>query len=303
MLSQSRICVQRFHADERAHSTLVQALANPVQRAIFLANSYWDLGTTITISFIETDSPPQWYPIETIVDEARALNETIDPLEYRVRNMDPITAIQTVVNERVAPEVKGLKLTFVDSAGMLRVRLFAGGGSSSLIGTQSLTAPADEHTITFGWLDVATIIHEFSHALGMLHEHQNPSGGIKWRKSVVYAWAEETQGWDKQTTDLNILDTYSMNQITGSVFDPRSIMLYFFPANFTLNGVSTKQNLHYSDTDKLWLNSIYPEQGPRVFPETQLVEPVPKHNKWPYIVLGLTLLFIFLVYLVWTRAK
>ena len=301
-LRQSRICVQRFHADERRHMQhAINMAQSEVQRAIFQKDSLWDIGTTITISFIDTDSPPQWYSINLIQQEAKQVGEVVDPLEYEVRNMHPIDAIQRIVHERVAPEVPGLQLVFVDTEGMLRVRLFEGGGSSSLIGTQSLSAPLDEHTITFGWLDVATIVHEFSHALGMLHEHQNPSGGIQWNKPVVYAWAEETQGWDKDVTDRNIIDTYATNQINGSVFDPQSIMLYFFPANFTLNNIGTKQNLHYSKTDKQWLNSMYPANGPRQLGPLQLVkdQPVKMASYWPWIILVFAFIFLLLVYIFW----
>jgi len=73
----------------------------------------------------------------------------------------------------------------------------------------------------------------------------------------VYAWAAQTQGWDEETTDTNILNTYASNQITGSVYDPKSVMLYFFPASLTLNGVGTKQNLRYSETDLKYLASTY----------------------------------------------
>jgi hypothetical protein len=106
-------------------------------------------------------------------------------------------------------------------------------------------------------------MHEFSHALGMLHEHQNPRGGIQWNKPLVYEWAQQTQGWDHETTDTNILDSYSENQITGSIFDPMSVMLYFFPPELTLNNQGTSQNFRYSDTDKAWLNAQYPSHGAR----------------------------------------
>jgi hypothetical protein len=111
--------------------------------------------------------------------------------------------------------------------------------------------------MTFGWMDVGTIIHEFSHALGMLHEHQNPKGGIKWDKPAVYAWAAETQGWDQQTTDENILSPLPINEISGSPYDPKSIMAYFFPPELTLDGSSFTRNLRYSNTDYSWLAEKY----------------------------------------------
>jgi len=35
------------------------------------------------------------------------------------------------------------------------------------------------------WIDLGTVLHEFGHALGLIHEHQNPaSGGFKWNREV-----------------------------------------------------------------------------------------------------------------------
>lgn len=92
-----------------------------------------------------------------------------------------------------------------------------------------------------------------------IHEHQNPRGkGIDWNKPNVYAWAESTQGWDKATTDKNILNRYDITQINGSEFDPLSIMLYFFPAKLTNNDKGTAENLRISPTDAKWLAKEYP---------------------------------------------
>jgi hypothetical protein len=159
--------------------------------------------------------------------------------------------------ECVQPAVPKIKLKFVDREGMVRVRFQDKGGSSSLIGKGCLSASAGSFTMTFGWMDVATIIHEFGHALGMLHEHQNPAGGIKWNEEAVYAWAQQTQGWDQETTYENILKPYAANEISGSIFDPKSVMLYFFSGALTLNGVGTQRNMRMSETDLKYLASTY----------------------------------------------
>ena len=120
--------------------------------------------------------------------------------------------------------------------------------------------------MNFGWFDVPTTLHEFCHALGMIHEHQNPKGKtILWDKERVLRWAKETQGWDKETTDSNIIERYKMDEINGSTFDSKSIMLYFFPGNLVLDpntnqccGTGTNQNLMFSPYDVLYLNYNYP---------------------------------------------
>ena len=50
---------------------------------------------------------------------------------------------------------------------------------------------------------------------------------------------------------------YSENEINGSVYDPDSIMLYFYPPQLTLNNQGTKENLRLSETDKEWIVSTY----------------------------------------------
>jgi hypothetical protein len=110
-------------------------------------------------------------------------------------------------------------------------------------------------------------MHEFGHVLGMIHEHQNPRGkDIEWNKPEVYTWALSTQGWDKATTDTNIINHYKLDSINSSDFDPQSIMLYFFPPKLTLNNQGTSQNLRLSGLDVLWINKEY-TQGASVSPK------------------------------------
>lgn len=256
--SNVHLCVQRFHADNDVHANIhKQIIASDYSMAIFLRSALWNPNDTITISFLPMDPSmaPEWYPLS--IPEKVLTSQQMN-LEHQARAAPSLVdAIKLVVNEAVVPAVPKLHLKFVDQGGMVRVRLQKGGGSSSLVGKACLTAPSNEYTITFGWMDPGTIIHEFGHALGLLHEHQSPFGGIQWNRPAVYAWAQQTQGWDKETTDTNILDTYPSNEITGSIFDPKSVMLYFFPASLTLNNQGTTQNLRYSETDLKYLASTY----------------------------------------------
>ena len=259
-LSQYKICTERLHHAPFPYDHPI------IQQALFLKGVLWDLGTTITVSFIRTDDMPEWYDIAQ-VKGSLSPTQTLDPIELDARNLSPEKAIEKIIMDRLQPVVQGVHFKFVPSGGMLRVRLYKLGGSSSLVGTQSNTVPPQEHTITFGWLDVATIIHEFCHALGMLHEHSNPNGNtIDWNPDAVYEWARETQGWDEQTAYDNIIKRYSVDETNGSVYDPKSIMLYFFDARLTKNHVGTKENHTLSPTDIQWLTSAYPASGPRKFP-------------------------------------
>lgn len=242
-----------------------QVLADSELSAIFLTRALWPIGTTLTVAFTYGSDPITWYDLSAVAPHLTTADLDI---ERRVRTMSHSDAVKTVITELLAPLVPGIRFVFIDnySSATIRVKFGKGGGSSSLVGTASANEAAPEATTNFGWMDVGTICHEFGHVLGMLHEHQNPRGGIQWNTAAVYEWAAQTQGWDKQETNINILQRYSIDTISGSVFDPKSVMLYFYPAYLTLNGKGTSENLRYSSTDKTWLSAMYPRTGPRKNP-------------------------------------
>lgn len=219
---------------------------------------------------------PLWYTRDLVFSNMKpgvTLSPEDEELEKRVRAMDPIDAIQTIVKERIQPLI-GLKLEFVASEGDIRIALDNRKGAWSMVGVQCRTVEPEKPTMNFGWLDVATIIHEFCHALGMIHEHQNPFGkGIDWNMKNVFAWANSTQGWNMYTTCQNITKRYAQDLVNGSDYDPESIMLYSYPAIVTNNNQPTYRNVTLSAQDKLWMSSIYPPDGkPRSFPQRSLYQ-------------------------------
>ena len=121
--------------------------------------------------------------------------------------------------------------------------------------------------MNLGFMDGGTTAHEFGHAIGLAHEHQNPAGGIQWNEEVVIReLAKSPNFWDEATTRHNVLRKYTADQINGTQFDPDSIMLYFFPAEWTLNGIGTKANEVLSALDKAFIAGakMYPKTGPTV---------------------------------------
>ncbi|UBF30354.1 hypothetical protein K9N68_34685 (plasmid) [Kovacikia minuta CCNUW1] len=67
----------------------------------------------------------------------------------------------------------------------IRIAFDPNDGAWSYIGTDCLSIPKDQPTMNLGFLDGGTAAHEFGHAIGLGHEHQNPEGGIEWNEEVV----------------------------------------------------------------------------------------------------------------------
>jgi Astacin (Peptidase family M12A) len=133
----------------------------------------------------------------------------------------------------------------------IRITFDANDGAWSFMGTDCRDIAAREPTMNLGFLDGGTAAHEFGHTLGLAHEHQNPAGGIQWNENVVIReMAKSPNFWDAQTTRHNIMRKYSVDQVNGTRFDPESVMLYFFPASWTLNNVGTNENDQLSAIDK-----------------------------------------------------
>ena len=119
--------------------------------------------------------------------------------------------------------------------------------------------------MNLGFLDGGTAAHEFGHAIGLGHEHQNPQGGIEWNEDIVIReLGKPPNSWTPSQVKHNVLEKYRADQIRGTQFDPNSIMLYFFPGSWTKSGKGTKANEKLSDMDKAFIASAqaYPRSTP-----------------------------------------
>jgi hypothetical protein len=155
----------------------------------------------------------------------------------------------------------------------IKIAFVEGNGSWSYIGIDCLDVPSNYPTMNFGWLDEAVVLHEFGHALGLGHEHQNPVGGIKWNEEVIY---KELSGppnyWDKETIRRNVIEPYNKDVIIGTELDPLSIMMYPIPNEWTLDDFETGFNQELSEMDKWFISTVYPKYEEPTDPECPEVD-------------------------------
>lgn len=208
--------------------------------------------------------------------------------------------VQKVITEKIAPICT--KLKFIWNVPLeesdIRVSFSLPGQAWSYIGTDALSIPKNEMTLNFGWLDNdeqfdsplykgsgQVVLHEFGHALGMIHEHQNPKNNpIVWNRDVIYSALQQSNGWTPQQVDHNMFEKYGDAEmcakvkqaaaypeqasdiqgycngdlVNGSDYDIHSIMHYFYPASWILSGnTEIPVNTALSDMDKLWLSKYY----------------------------------------------
>lgn len=262
---QLRICVEKPLPSEHR----VLACKN-CDRAAYLKQKLWDLTDTvtgekieITVEFLDDGKDVDWTPLQSLKGYDQNENLMLqDPLNDKLyKKVTPKQYVERVVRERIAPNV-GIKFRFVNKGGKIRISFDPMKGAYSLLGTDCLRSTNSGSTMNLGWLDVGTVTHEFMHALGAIHEHQNPKGiTIDWDENKVYEWARSTQGWDRQTTYTNIIERYKVEQLNASEYDPQSVMLYFYPSYLTKNNKGTRQNVRLSEVDVEWLNKMYPGGG------------------------------------------
>lgn len=134
-----------------------------------------------------------------------------------------------------------------------------GDGHWSNVGTDSkLKATDGLQSMNFGWTappvrdrEVRRVaLHEFGHALGLIHEHQNPDAAIPWNEAAVYEYYRRTQGWDEDETKNNVLERYRESQVNRTDYDSDSIMLYAIPREVLTNPAhATSWNTRLSPGD------------------------------------------------------
>ncbi len=161
-----------------------------------------------------------------------------------------------------------ISLRFVaDNANaQIRIAFEQGKGSWSYLGKDALSIASHLPTMNYGWFNEKTndrefsrtTLHEFGHALGLIHEHSHPAAPIPWNKEKVYAYYAQ-QGWNREKVDRSVFRRYNHQITQYSEYDRLSIMHYAVPNEHTIGDYEVPWNTVLSETDKRFIAQIYPK--------------------------------------------
>jgi hypothetical protein len=194
----------------------------------------------------------------------------------RIRFLDGDPAVHKRIEDRAKEWLKHANLKFAfgnDPDAEIRIS-FNERGYWSALGTDALVEQffgKNEPTMNFGGFTMATpeqeyarvVLHEFGHALGCIHEHSSPAGGIKWNKPVVLRdLGGPPNNWPPDQVEHNVFKKYDKNITQFTEFDSKSIMLYSFPKEWTLDGMTFTTNRELSEKDKAFIATSYPAAQP-----------------------------------------
>lgn len=244
--------------------------------AIMDTSTLWNSGRTINVEFLDT-------PVRWITWQKAWIAYVITTTVMVYANLNFVFHVTTPVPTNKRCEI--------------RITCDPNDGCYSGIGNQVLDFFSfPTNTMNFGWMDApyntsftfegityrtttgfdrggysgygGTIIHEFGHALGMLHELQSPwNNPIVWDRNAVYSYLQAPpNSWTREQIDYNILNSIPSQGKNGSAFDVNSIMKYSLP-RFMLVASATPQQIiaaeqfnerQLSQCDAFWLATNYP---------------------------------------------
>ena len=147
-----------------------------------------------------------------------------------------------------------IRFEFVEhGASDIRIGFDKNGGNWSEVGKRAI---GKAKTMNIEDKTERVVLHEFGHALGLIHEHQSPVAPIEWNEAVVIKEMKE-EGWNEQEIRYNILNQREKKKTNFSEFDPHSIMVYWIPNRWTKGDFQTNYNTSLSAMDQYFIAALY----------------------------------------------
>jgi serralysin len=217
--------------------TRVQASPTvPLPMGVAAKNSLWEKGSELTVRFLQGSTALHERTLNA------ALSWFLDGVELQLR-----------------PAKDGEK-------GDIRIAFDPDRGSWSYVGTDARGIHPSQPTMNLGWATLDTpeqdfssvVIHEFGHALGLLHEHNHPGAKIQWDKAAVRAdLSGDPNFWDDATIESNVFAKFEASEVVVTEFDKVSVMIYTVPPHWTTNGKSFMPSWKLSDGDAATIKKLY----------------------------------------------
>jgi Astacin (Peptidase family M12A) len=183
----------------------------------------------------------------------------------RQKVIEAMQIIITETNLNLRPGIQNCN----GSNGDIRVT-FKLPGYSSYVGTDSLLIPYPKETLRLSSMDKGTwsafessaALHELMHAIGALHEHQNPQR--KCQNEYDLSYIKSSLKMTDTEIRVNFLDIPENKIGAISAYDDKSIMHYQLSPKFFLKREASScyiknQNTVLSEGDIAMLNNLYPK--------------------------------------------
>ena len=231
------LCIEMEPApDLRDSAVRLAVMVNPLNAASSQGEytRYWQPGTRLRVCFTDGDPTLQ----------RRVASVATEWSEY--------ANIEFWFGETIDAEIR---ITFVTSA------------LWSYVGTDALLVPKDQPTMCLGALAPKTgdqrlrevVLHEFGHALGLIHEHPTRHRYSLGQAKGLRIFERPALLLVERTGETYISPGSGGPDITQFLmFDPQSIMRAPVPKAFTIGGFEIAWNEALSATDKEFAASVYP---------------------------------------------